>query len=422
MGEREAGVLRPWLVWGLCANFFLYAYFQRVAPSVMISELMRDFSVSGAMLGNLSAFYFYAYAAIQLPVGVLLDRFGPRRVLSAALLLSGLGSLLFATAEALPLAYFGRLLIGAGVGFALVGTLKVAAVWFPPNRFALVTGLTIMLGMVGAVGAQAPLALVVDAVGWRGTMMGAAAVAVIGVPLIWLAVREGAEPKPQVAPAPDIGFMRSVRLVATTPQTWMCSVYSMTSWASMIAFTGLWGVPYMMEAHGLARPAAALSMSLTLIGFAIGGPLFGWLSDHMERRRTPMLIGAVGVLTTFWLIVYGPGVPLWAINVLLFVLGVFQGGSLLAFATAREHNLPGADGMTLGFVNTISVASGAIFQPLVGWILDLNWDGRMEAGVHIYSADAYRTAFLAIIAGTTAALVMGFLVRETFCRQVREAD
>ena len=104
------------------------------------------------------------------------------------------------------------------------------------------------------------------------------------------------------------------------------------------------------------------------------------------------------------------------------MLGVFQGGSLLAFATAREHNLPGADGMTLGFVNTISVASGAIFQPLVGWILDLNWDGRMEAGVHIYSADAYRTAFLAIIAGTTAALVMGFLVRETFCRQVREAD
>ena len=292
MGElaRDA---KPWLIWMLCANFYLFVYFQRVASSVMISELMRDFGVTAVVLGNLSAFYYYAYASIQLPVGVLLDRFGPRRVLPAALLLSSLGSLLFATAETLPQAYIGRLLIGAGVGFALVGALKVAAVWFPPKRFALGTGLTFMLGMVGAVGGQAPLAVIVDAVGWRDTLMAAAAVALVGVPLVWLAVREGAEPEPKVAPVPDIGLLHSLRLIATTPQTWICSVYSTTNFATMLAFVGLWGVPYMMEAHGLSRPSAALSTSLVLIGFGIGGPLFGWFSDYLGRRKAPMLISAV---------------------------------------------------------------------------------------------------------------------------------
>ena len=408
---------KPWLIWLLCANFYLYAYFQRVAPSVMISELMRDFGVTAVVLGNLSAFYYYAYASIQLPVGVLLDRFGPRRVLSAALLLSGLGSLLFATAEALPQAYIGRLLIGAGVGFALVGTLKVAAVWFPPKRFALVTGLTFMLGMVGAVGGQAPLAVVVDAVGWRDTLMGAAAVALIGVPLVWLAVREGAEPEPKVAPVPAIGLLRSVGLIATTPQTWICSVYSTMNFAMMLAFVGLWGVPYMMEAHDLSRPAAALSTSLVLIGFGIGGPLSGWLSDYLGRRKAPMLISAVGVLVTFWLIVYVPGLPLSAINVLLFACGVFQGGAVLGFPTAREHNQPGADGTTLGFINTISVSSGAILQPLIGWLLDLNWDGRMEEGAQIFSVEAYRAAFVSLLVAGGIAVVTAFLVRETFCRQ-----
>ena len=124
----------------------------------MITELMRDFSVNAAILGNLSAVYFYAYAGMQLPVGILHDRYGPRRVLTGAAMLCALGSLLFAVAESLTAAYLGRLLMGAGAGFALVGTFKVASIWHPPRRFALLTGLAITFGMVGAIGAQAPLA------------------------------------------------------------------------------------------------------------------------------------------------------------------------------------------------------------------------------------------------------------------------
>ena len=186
--------IRPWIVWSVGALFFCYAFFQRVAPSVMVADIMRDFAVTGAVLGNLSAFYFYAYAGLQIPVGVTIDRYGPRRVLTAAALLCGAGSLMFGLAPTIAIAYAGRLMVGAGAGFALIGTLKLCAIWFPPERFALVTGLTTMLGAFGAINGQAPLAAAISAYGWRATLVAAAALAVIIAGLVWTLARDDTGP------------------------------------------------------------------------------------------------------------------------------------------------------------------------------------------------------------------------------------
>ena len=183
----------PWLVWGLAASFYCYGFFQRVAPSVMVGELMSEFSVSAAVLGNLSAFYFYAYASLQLPIGIRIDHWGAKRMLVGAALLCGAGSLLFAKADSLTMAYAGRLLIGAGAGFTWVGTLKLTAQWLPPKRFAMVSGMTLMLGMIGAVAGQAPLAAAVAVFGWRDTLSVAAFVAIALAALIWL-ISATAEP------------------------------------------------------------------------------------------------------------------------------------------------------------------------------------------------------------------------------------
>ena len=161
--------LFPWIVWGIGAVFFCFGFFLRVAPSVMEAELMRDFAIGAAVLGNLSAFYFYAYAGLQIPLGALLDRW-PEKVLAAGMVVCAAGCLLFGVADDVTLAYAGRFLIGAGAASAWIGTVKLISMWFPSNRFARLNGLTAMLGMAGAVGAQAPLALVVEAAGWRGTM------------------------------------------------------------------------------------------------------------------------------------------------------------------------------------------------------------------------------------------------------------
>jgi predicted MFS family arabinose efflux permease len=416
-GDRSG--FYPWLVWGLAASFYCYGFFQRVAPSVMVGELMAEFSVSAAVLGNLSAFYFYAYASLQLPIGIMIDHWGAKRMLVGAALLCGAGSLLFAKADSLTMAYAGRLLIGAGAGFTWVGTLKLTAQWLPPKRFAMVSGMTLMLGMIGAVAGQAPLAAAVAAFGWRDTLSVAALVAIALALLIWLIVRDrtddtlGHDIGEQTA-----GLLHGLKVTLKNPQSWYAAVYGGTMTAPVLAFAGLWGVPYMMQAYGLERTEAAASTSLMLIGWGIGAPLTGWVSDHIGLRRLPMLISSIIVLIIFIILIYVPNLPLEGAQALLFLHGLFNGGMVICFVVSRENNKPGHGGVTLGFVNMMVMASGAFFQPFIGWLLDMNWDGTLIAGSRIYSVEAYNVALFSLVTGGVIAVVMALMVRETRCQNV----
>ena len=170
--------LLPLLGWLVGSLFFFYAWILRVSPSVMVEEFMRDFAVGGAIVGNLSALYFYGYAGMQIPVGLLLDRFGPRRLMTVAAGVVAVACLMFAWSDGLVGASVARFLIGAGCAFSLVGAMAVAGQWFPRERFALLAGLAMMFGMAGGVFGQAPLRVAVDATDWRTTM---AAVGVVGL-------------------------------------------------------------------------------------------------------------------------------------------------------------------------------------------------------------------------------------------------
>ncbi|GAA0582765.1 MFS transporter [Caenispirillum bisanense] len=411
----------PWVMWGFGALFYCYGFFQRVAPSVMVGELMRDFAVGAAITGTLSSLYFYTYAGLQIPVGLVLDRFGPRRVLAAAAVVSCLGSAGFAFADSLTLAYVGRALIGVGAAVTWVAALTLAGNWFPPRRFALISGLTMALGMAGAVGGQAPLAAAVTAVGWRGTMIGAAVfAAVLGV-AAWLIVRDrpgaDARSRPQAA---EHGFSAGLSAALRRRQIWVIGLFGAMTSAPMLAFAGLWGVPYMMRLYDMSRPEAAVMTSIMLVGWGFGSPFFGWLTDAIGRRRLPMMLSSGGSLacTLTWL--YG-GLPLAALYPLLFLTGLFAGGIVLTFATARE-NAPGwASGATLGVVNMAVMASGGIFQPLIGWFLDLAWTGETAGGARLYSVEAWRSAMAVLPVCNALALTAALLVRETHCRPHGEA-
>jgi sugar phosphate permease len=188
--------------------------------------------------------------------------------------------------------------------------------------------------------------------------------------------------------------------------------------AGILSFAGFWGVPYLMQVYGLERLAAAASTSLMLIGWGIGAPLAGWVSDHLGTRRVPMLISALSVLIILSIYIYVPDLPLEVTRTLLFLHGIFNGGMTVCFAAAREHNRPETAGATLGFVNTMVMASGAIFQPLIGWLLDANWDGVINAGNRVYSPEAYKMAFLSLVACSVVAVVMAALLRESHGRNV----
>lgn len=414
-----APAFRPWMVWSVGALFFCYAFFQRMVPSVTVADIMRDFGVGGAVLGNLSAFYFYAYASLQIPVGVTIDRFGPRRVLAAAAVVCGAGSLMFALAPTIGVAYAGRLLVGAGAAFALIGTLKLGTVWFPPERFALVTGLTTTLGAFGAINGQAPLAAAIAAVGWRTTMVVAAAVAVAIGALIWTVARDrrdDAPPPATVATEIRPRIFRGIGGVLATPHNWALSLVMASITVPMLAFAGLWGVPFLMEAYGLERPAAAAMTSIFLVGHGIGSAPMGWLSDRIRRRKPPMVIGVVLTVGTISAVIFVPDLPLLAAQALLLAGGLASGANPVAFAFTREHNRAERAATAMGFVNLLNMGLAAVFQPLLGWLLDLNWDGRLIEGARIYSVATYRTAFVSIVVLGIIGIVAALLVRETHCR------
>ena len=382
----ESSSLRSWAAWLLASMFFFYAFAARVSPSVMVDELMREFALGAAILGNLSALYFYAYASMQIPIGLMLDRFGPARLLGTGALLAGIGCVLFALADSLALAYAGRLLIGVGAGASWIGALAVIAQNFPHQRFAALAGGTQAFGMLGATMGQVPLSFVVDAAGWRAAIWCLAALAfLLGVLLFVTLQRRSTAARGAGAVAP----LRGLGTALGNPQTWLCAIFGMAMVGPIVAFSGLWAVPYLMQVHGLERTGAASVASAMFLAWAVGAPAFGALSDRLGRRKPIMVAGSVGVTALLALLPFmeNTSVPLmvvWIVGV-----GFLASCYVAGIGLARDSNPEEIGGTVMGIVNTAVVLSGAILQPAIGFGLDLHWTGELVAGARIYSPEAY---------------------------------
>lgn len=411
---------RAWLIWALGAALFGYGFFHRNAPSVMIDSLMRDFMVGGAILGNLSAFYYYAYASLQIPVGLMVDRWGPRRMQAIGASLCAAGAALFASADSLSLAYAGRLLIGGGAAFGFVGTLKLATNWFPPHRFAQLTGMTMMAGMIGGIGGQAPLAALVEVTGWREALFGAAVIGGLLAASIWFIVRDhppsdsGPHGKePESANAGGLAaLIEGLRVVVRERQNWIVSLVCASMTAPLLAFAGLWGVAWLMQAQGLERPEAAGTASLLLIGWAVGSPASGWLSDRTGARRPVLQAGAALGLVSLSALLYLPDPPPILRAMLFLASGAGLGAMAVGFAILRRVNKPQVTGAAYGLLNGACVGSGAVFQPLIGALLDRSWDGALIEGARLYSASAYTGSLSVLIGFLALGLAVSFLIRE----------
>ena len=413
--------LRGVAAWFVAAFGFFFAWVLRISPSVMIEPIMAEFAVGGALLGALSGLYFYTYAALQMPAGIAMDRWGPRRALALAALVTAAGTALFALAPTIEVAYLGRLLLGGGVSFAFVGSLVLASRWFPPRRFALFSGLGMGVGLLGGIAGQAPLAMLVERTGWRDAMVVLALCALAVGAASWLIVRDG--PAPRAAPkAHEDGpsVLQDLWGVVRRPQTLYIAFFAGLMSGPMLTFGALWGVPYTMQAYGLGRIEAASVMAPILFGFTAGAPSWGWLSDRIGRRKVPMLAGGLTGLLATIAALYVPGVPLAAYGVLLFLLGFGGAAMAVSYAAAREHNASGGTGAALGFVNMVSVLGGAVFQPVIGWLLDLRWDGALVGGARVYALENYRVALLVLHGMFLTAIVLALRVRETWCRPYAE--
>lgn len=396
--------------------FFGYAFVQRVSPSVMTSELMSDFAVGGAALGSLSAFYFYAYASIQLPVGMLTDHFGPRKLMSFAAALCALASIGFAFSDSVLTASLGRALIGGTVAFGFVGTLAIAGYWFKPAQYALLAGLLQTVGMSGAIFGQAPLRQMVESLGWRGTILVLAVVAlVIAVLLFWLVPMRSSEQKQHRT---QHGILKGLRAVTINPQTWICSIIGFGMASTMLAFGGLWGVPWLNNVHGYTTTEAAAVTSMLFVGWAIFSPLCGWASDRMGRRNIILLAGSITALAALTILIFSTPVNTPLLMLLIFVMGAGGSAMTVCFGSVKELNDANYSSTSLGLMNMCIVGSGAVMQPLIGWLLDLNWNGEMLEGARVYSAGNYTVALGSLVVTNLTAFFAALFLRETHCRQL----
>ena len=404
------------IAFALGTLFFGYAFVQRVSPSVMTNELMSDFAVGGAALGSLSAFYFYAYASIQLPVGMLTDHFGPRKLMSFAAALCALASVGFAFSDSVFTASLGRALIGGTVAFGFVGTLAIAGYWFKPAQYALLAGLLQTVGMCGAIFGQAPLRQMVESIGWRGTILVLALVALALALLLFYLVPLRSSEQKQYGRGP--GILKGLHAVTTNPQTWVCSIIGFGMAATMLAFGGLWGVPWLVSVQGYTTTEAAAVTSMIFVGWAIFSPLAGWASDRMGRRNVILLAGSMIALMALAILVYYTPGKTSLLMILIFLIGAGGSAMTVCFGSVKELNDANYSSTSLGLMNMCIVGSGAVMQPLIGWLLDLNWTGEMLDGARVYAASNYSLAFSSLLILNFTAFVAALFLRETHCRQL----
>jgi sugar phosphate permease len=411
-------------VWGLGAVLYLIGFFQRVAPAVLTRELSAEFSLTAAALGNLSAVYFYSYVAMQIPTGVLADHYGPRRVLTAGAALAAAGTFLFAMAESLPLVLLGRFLIGASVGVAFVSMMKLSTHWFASERFAMVAGLALASGVVGAVSAGAPLRWLADAFGWRGVMLGAGTFTAMLAVAMWLVVRD--DPGDRgfrsfiTAPRsnrPAHSMLGGIARVLRERNVWLIFVVNGGISGPSLTFAGLWGVPFLVTHYGVSTATAALITSLTLLSWALAGPLVGHFSDRVGERKPLYVLGAVLATLGWGTVFLVPDLPLPVLIAVLVATGIASAVVMIGFAYAKESAPMSLAGTTGGVINMGNMLGGMLMQPAVGWVLDRFWSGEVLNGARVYSFEAYRAGFSLLLFWLELAVVLALLTRETHARQ-----
>ncbi len=414
-----------WLVWGLGAALYLIAFYQRVAPAVLVQELTREFALTGAALGNLSAFYFYSYVAMQIPTGLIADRWGPRKLLTAGAVLTAAGTLVFALAPTAYVANAGRLAIGAAAGVAFVAMLKLASHWMPPRRFALASGVALFVGVMGATLAGAPLRLLVDAMGWRNVMVASAVVTALVAAAIWLVARDDPSERgydsyfPRgVGGANGGSVWADLKAVLAFRNTVLLFVIPGAFSGIILMFAGLWGVPFLTTHYGYTTAEAASLCSLLLISWSVSSIAYGPVSQRLGVRRMPYIAGLLVTMALWAAIVWVPGWSRPVLVALLVALGVAAGAFILNFAFAKESVPARLAGTVSGIANMGVMMGGLVMQPLVGWVLDRHWSGALTAGgARVYDFGAYQSAFSLLFAWGAVALVALALTRETHCKQ-----
>jgi MFS family permease len=386
-----------WVVWAGGLTVYIVAVFQRFSLSVAGVEAGPRLGLTAAGLGVIAVVQLAMYALIQIPVGLLVDRFGFRRLLVIGALVMAAGQGILATAHALPLALTARLLVGLGDGVMFISMVRLIAGWFPARRNPLMVQMTGLLGQLGAIASAVPVVLLLDAVGWTDTFLIAAGTGVLAAIAALLLLRDAPTP-PTPPPGHEPGAPPPApRLVRTVRQAWAEPGTRLGLWTHFatqfpaIAFALLWGYPFLVIAQGLTPTSAGALLTVLTLSFIVSAPVLGHLVGRYPLHRSRMALTVVAASAAVWtaVLVWPGRAPIWLLVVLVMVLGVNQPGSMIGFDHARSFNPVARIGTATGIVNVGGHLASLTGILLIGLVLAL---APGDAGG--YGAGAFRWAFL----------------------------
>jgi len=412
---------RAWAMWSVPALLFLIAFFHRAAPGIIARDLMQEFQMTSVLVGLLAATYFYAYAALMIPSGLLIDAFGVRRVVAAGGAVMGLGALVMGVAQAPRTLFAGRFAVGLGAAVTFVGALKIAATWFPQARFGFLSAVTATVGLVGALIATAPLAVLVGVAGWRGALAVVGAVTLAAAALCLAVVRDRPDTRaPDTPPPPSLAAVLAGGVtVLKNRHTWP-PFFAFFCLYSAFANLSLWVVPCLRDVYGLSAERAALFATAPTLPLLVGAPLTGFLSDRvLNRRKAPFVTlasASFGLWAVFVATLGRP--PLAGLYALFLAMGTVGGAFVLTWPIGREVNPPHLAGVAVAVVNLGGFLGAALTQAPIGALLDARWTGTLVEGSRVYSVDAYTAAFGSCAALALAAALVSLALRETCGRNV----
>lgn len=412
-----------WRVTLVASLFFFYEFIQLNLFNSIPMELMQDFNLTPSQLGQLSSMYFYANAIMLFPAGNLLDRYSTKKLLLWSVALCTVGTFIFAEAPTFVEAAIGRLMVGAGAAFCFLSCIRIASRWFAPRQMATVTGMVVVMAMLGGLVAQAPFAFLVKQLGnWRDAVLIDATLGVfIFIAIVFLV--QDRPPDAQQEAIKDnhhlkqLGLWRCIKLAVANPQNWLGGIYTSLMNLPVFLLGALWGIQYLVEVRHVTKLEASYATTLFFVGVMLGSPVFGWFSDKIGRRVLPMVIGAILSLAAMLALMYLPGLTLSAIIFLFFLVGFLSSSQVLSYPTIAELNPIYLTSTAVSIDSICIMASGFIFQPFFGWLMEQNPHPVVD-GVVLYTAQDFNQAMLIIPVAFMLALITTFFVRETYCRTV----
>ena len=410
-----------YVIFSIISSAYVLVYFHRMCPAVIAVDMQEFFKISGSVLGLLSSAYFYPYAVMQLPAGILVDSWGPRKTVSLFFILAALGSIMMGLAPNMSLAFFGRMLIGIGVSTVFVSNFKLLAEWFAPHEFAVMGGIFMAMGGVGVLFSAAPLGFLSNIIGWRMTLTLIGGISLLMSALVYAFVFNRPEDKgwPSTVPAQKrqiqkkISLSAGLKMVLAEKDFWPVAIWSFFTIGIFFDLAGLWGGPYLIQVYGLSKTASGAILSMSAVALIFGSPLLGFLSNHVGRK--PVLIGCslmlISVCAAFY--AFTDRLPHIMLYILFFCLCLSSSASASVIVTATKELFPiPIAGTSVAIVNLFPFIGGPFFQIILGAILS-----RAGQEGDAYSAAGYQNMFLACLIGAFISLFVTAFLKETLSRE-----